>query len=258
MYPRRFPPALLLLAALGFPALARGAGVASNQNFIVLAPDRPLAEQVAARADAFREHVAEAWFGEALPPGAGAAVIHVELSDTQNTGFTWPKDSPNRKLHLVWLRTTRQAATAEALYHEVVHVVLATRFPDGLPAWVEEGIASRNDDPERIHVRRQLIRRYAQTGNWPDCSRVFTAESIAPADQAAYSVAASVTDFLLARGDKPTLLRFAVSGKQSGWDRALRQHYGLAGMADLERAWQAWASRPSRRLARAGHRRPID
>ncbi len=251
MNPATIPRAVLLLLLVAIPSVTHGVGVASNENFIVIAPDRSLAGQVAAQADAFRKQVAQEWFGEELPPGAGAAVIRVELSGTEDNGFTYAMDSPNRKRHLVWLKATRDAVTGEALYHEVVHVVFATRFPDRLPAWIEEGIAGLKDGPRRIRARQQMIQRFARTGNWPDCAGLFEAQTI-PADrQASYSVAGSVTRFLLSRGDKANLLRFAVSGKQQGWDRALQRHYGLASVAHLERAWRAWASQPSRLYAQA-------
>ena len=57
------------------------------------------------------------------------------------------------------------------------------------------------------------------------------------------SVAASVTEYLLRRGDKARLLRFAVSGKTAGWDTALREHYGLRSAEEFQQAWQAWAGR---------------
>jgi hypothetical protein len=127
------------------------------------------------------------------------------------------------------------------LAHEIVHVVLATQFRDRLPAWADEGAASTVDDQPRILARRRIVAWFARTGNWPSLETVFDAPSISPEDQATYSVAASVTQYLLARGGKAKFLRFAVAGKASGWDRALDEFYDLGSVADLQAAWQAWA-----------------
>jgi hypothetical protein len=236
---------VVLLLVVSIPLVTQGAGMAFDENFTVSAPDQPLADEVLAAAGAFRKEVAQTWFGAELPPGAGRAMIHVRLAEADDSAFTWAADSPNRKLHMVSLVTPRRAAAGATLRHEIVHVVLAARFPDRLPAWIEEGIAGRYDDPPRTDARRRIIRGWVLSGNWPDLERVFALETIAAHEHAAYSAAASVTEYLLSCGGKEKLLRFAVSGKGDGWDQALRRHYGLGSVHDLETAWRAWVSRPS-------------
>jgi hypothetical protein len=250
MHSRLLLRLLLLLLAGAIPSVTRGAGFAFSDNFLVLAPDRPLAYAVLAQAEAFRKQVAREWLGEELPPGEGKASIHVKLSPSHDDGFTWATDGPDRRLHKVWLTTTREGATGATLLHEVVHLVFATRFAGRLPIWVEEGVASLTDSQERIRTRRRILQQCAQTGNWPDVARLFQLPTIPANQQSAYTVAASLTEYLLSRGDRSKLLRFALSGRQGGWDQALRQHYGLAGVGELQSAWQAWASQPSRLYAR--------
>jgi hypothetical protein len=233
---------LSVLASLAVPSLALGAGLAHNHNFIVLAPDQPLAEDVLAEAEFFRKQVAKEWLGEELPPSVGPAVIHVQLSETEDSGLTWAIDSPGRKFHKLWITTTRRGALGSTLGHEITHLVLATRFPDRLPAWAEEGAASLKDDQERIELRRRIIQWYARTGNWPNLDTIFQARTVLASDQATYSVAASLTEYLLSRGDKATFLRFAVAGKEKGWDFALQQHYSVRSAHELQATWQAWVS----------------
>ena len=243
---------LLMGVILLVPCVTQGAGFAHNANFIVLAPDQPLAEEVLAKADLFRKQVAEEWLGERLPTSVGRAVIHVELSDSGDSGQTWAIDAPGRKLHQVWLTTSRQRAVSSGLRHEITHVVLATRFPDRLPAWIEEGIASLSDDPQRIETRRRIVNWYARTGNWPRFESLIEAPTILPSEKDRYSVAASLTQYLLSRGDRAEFLRFAITGKEKGWDQALQQHYSLSTVRDLQVAWQAWVSQPVGSYARAG------
>ena len=59
---------------------------------------------------------------------------------------------------------------------------------------------------------------------------------------AAYTVATSLTEFLLTRGDRREFLKFAVDGKERGWTSALKSHYGIESLGELQRAWQQWAS----------------
>lgn len=234
----------LVLAVLFAPpaATVTAAGFQHDENFTVLAEDDVLAADVLASANRFREQVAGDWLRIGLPPSVGETVIHVTLSADEDRGLTWPVDSPNRSMHKIWLTTSRQRANGSTLQHEIAHIVLATRYPQRLPAWADEGIAGTYDEDDRIELRRQIICWYAETGNWPSLESVFQMPTILNTDKKAYSVATSVTEFLLARGDKPTFVEFAAAGQQLGWDRALRDFYKIESVAALQKAWQAWAS----------------
>jgi hypothetical protein len=129
-----------------------------------------------------------------------------------------------------------------ALRHEVTHTVFATQFRDRLAAWADEGIASLSDDPERVAVRKKTLSWFAKTGNWPDIADVLNARAIQPADRAANTIATSLTEYLLTRGDRGKFVRFAVDGKRDGWDAALTRHYGLK-IKDFQIDWQAWATK---------------
>ncbi len=237
---------VLMLAGSLVGSVAFGAGFAHNANFIVYAPDQTTADEVLAKADIFRAEIAKEWLGEELPTGSGRTIISVSLSRDQDDAFTWPIDSPERKFHKMWLTTSREKAVGGVLRHEVFHTILNTRFPDRLPACVEEGIATLDDDPERMEARQRLIGDYARSGKWPDLRVILDAKTISSDDQAAYGVARSLMQYLLSRGDKATLLRFAATAKVKGWDAAVNEHYGIRSVRDLEQAWHAWASHASR------------
>jgi hypothetical protein len=220
-----------------------GAGMAHDENFIVMAPNQTLAEELLARANQFRREVAVEWLGRELPPSVGRTIINVELSEVTDRGFTWPVDSPARKFHKMWLTTSRDRALGSTLRHEITHVVLATRFRGMMPPWAEEGSASLEDDARRIETRKEIIGWYNETGDWPSLTKLFQADRILASDTALYSVAASVTEYLLTCKDRRTFLAFAVAGKRNGWDRALAEHYAIGGVDHLQEAWQAWAGR---------------
>jgi hypothetical protein len=237
--------ALLFLAS----ANATAAEMAYNENFVVTAAERAIANEVLAKAEQFRREVAEEWLGEELPPSIGRVMIDVQIADGDE-GKTWAIDQPDRNFHMVWLNTSRERALGSMLKHEMTHVVLATEMPGRLPAWANEGAASLADDSERIGIRRRTIAWFARTGNWPSLERILDAPNITADDKASYSVSASVAEFLLTRGDKQEFLRFAVDGKSNGWPSSLLNHYGINGVRELEQQWRDWASDESTKTLR--------
>jgi hypothetical protein len=238
---RKVQLALIALWILS-PTAGLAAGLVSSENFIVMAPDQNTAQVLLEQAEHFRTLVAQEWLGEELPPGVGRAVIHLEVSDTEDTGRTWPIDTPDRRFHKLWLVTSVDRALGDTLHHEVTHVVFATQFPNRMPAWAEEGAASSSDDADRMATRRRIVEWFASSGNWPNLQVLLDMQSIGSADQEAYSAACSLTEYLIGRGGKQKFVRFAGDGKRDGWSRALKEHYGFHTVRDLQAGWQSWAS----------------
>jgi hypothetical protein len=197
------------------------------------------------QAEAYRAAIAKEWLGETLPPSIGRTVINISFSATEDRGLTWAKDDPRRKFHNIYLTTAPELVLGDKLRHEIVHVVLATRYahPNRLPPWVEEGIASRYDDEQRIATRRGILSWYVRTGNLPDISRVLDAPNLPPSDQTAYAVAASLTDYLLSLHGKEVLLKFAQASKKDGLDAALLRHYRIESIQHLQSQWAAQLER---------------
>jgi len=200
-------------------AASHAAGFAHNQNFVVYCPSvgtqeegQQLANRVLQFADECRTEIAKQWLGRELPPGVGRTVINIEFSTGQDTALTWAKDDPGRRYHTIYLTTSAEKLTGGTLKHELTHAVLATRWrhPNRLPAWAEEGVASRYDDESRIATRAEVIQWFAETGNWPRVDRLLQAETISAESTETYAVAASLTDFLLEQADTETFFQFAL------------------------------------------------
>jgi len=231
---------IVLVTAAGFGGSAFGAGMAFNENFNVMAPDTQTAQAVLARAEALRKEIAQQWLGEELAPGDGRTLITVIEALAEDSGLTWPIDTPERRHHKIWLWGPSGAVSDTTLRHEITHVVFATKFGDRLPAWVNEGISSLSDDPDRRAIRSRIVREIVQTGRWPSLAPLFAQSSLPRSEQALYAASTSLVEFLLERGDRATLLRFALSGKAHGWESALQEHYSFRNLAKLEQAWQSW------------------
>lgn len=232
------------LAVAAAPSRTEAGGFAHSTNFLVFVPpeaDAAFAREVLDLAEQFRSQIANDWLGEELPPSVGRAVINISLSDRAESGLTWAKDHPDRTFHNVYVTVSSQHDFAGILHHEMAHVVLATRFPHPhrLPAWAEEGIASRYDDPQRCAIRQNILAWYARTKNIPQLSQVVRGERIAAEDQQGYAIAASLTDLLLARADHQTFLAFARDTQKGGWHQALKTHYQIDGLDALQRLWEA-------------------
>ncbi len=241
---------VVFLLVLAHPSF--GAGMAHNDNFIVLTKSTGVSEsadvlvnEVLQQAERFRQEISQEWLGEELPPGVGAAVISVRISAEKDEGLTWAKGRAGGKYHNVYLVTQRDLAVGSTLAHEMVHVVLNTEFadPNRLAMWVEEGIASRYDDDERKIKRAKILRWFARTGNWPQLQTVLDAEQIHTSDQQSYAVAASLAEFFVARGGKTKFVEFAAAAGREGWESALSRFYEIGGIAELQHSWEQWESR---------------
>jgi hypothetical protein len=231
------------------PAVANAAGMALNANFIVLVPIKPTPENaeryaklVLEHAQQFRDSVAREWLGDRLADGEGRTRIAIDFTNKENSGFTWAKDNPQRRFHTIYLNTSPAKAAGTMLNHEIAHAVFATKYPhpNRLPSWVEEGIASRYDDPALIAVRQQEVRSWMRLGRIPQLIGLLNAAGIESFDDTQYAAAESLVSFLVARGDKLAVVKFAEDGQRVGWDRALRTHYRIAGVQQLQSEWQAW------------------
>jgi len=235
-----------------------GAGFVHSSNFTVFTPAVPSQEAadvfamaVLERAEQLRKQIAIEWLGEELPPSIGQVLVNVDYVNKPDSGLTWAKDHPDRKLHALFISTTPGQLPDGLLAHEMVHCILATRYPHPkrLPAWLEEGIASQYDDSQRQQIRQRIMSWFVTTGNWPRLASVLNAKRVHSDDQEAYTLATTVTELLLERGNRQKLLEFGQLVEQVGLDGALTQCYGIAGAAELELLWKA---RFSRNIAATG------
>ena len=217
---------------------AKAASVASSQQFSVLAPNIQLADKVVERAEALSTRIRAAWLGGHLPATRTPTTIYVEIDPKRS--FARTVIDPQSQRHLVWLVGTEQSVTEHLLEHELVHVALGSQFGDSLPAWGNEGVASRYDNDNRRKLRAQQLAKFAETDSWPELRTLFAGPIRQPWQ---YAAAVSVTDYLIQQGDKARFVQF-LADSQTDADRALRDHYGIASVEQLQREWQHSVSHP--------------
>ncbi len=212
-----------------------------SPNFIVLAgADERLAEEVLKSAERLRRSLAINWFGHELPPGAQPAIIEVRLQSDRDEGLTWLAGTQTESRHRIWIHAPRDRVLGSTLAHELTHVLLHERFPDGMPAWANEGVASLADDPVRQAGYRHYVEQLAGGEQWPSLATLFERREIAPADEAAYALSTSLVRFLLSCSTPSTLFDFVAAGPVDGWDRALWTNYELRDRDELQERWRRW------------------
>ena len=214
----------------------------ASKNFVVGAPSRTLAVAVLKKAETLRKQIAHTWLGKEFPKGQEFTLIRVFLSHDVDEGLTLLAGS-GREIqgsHRMWLETTAELATGSTLAHEITHVVLSSRFPEGMPAWANEGIASLADDNGRAKRRSEILRHFAENNRWPSVAEILDTRAIDPTDESGYALAVSLTKFLLSRADHAAFIQFVERGSLNGWDKALKDSFGIDGATALQKQWQTW------------------
>ena len=237
--------AVLLALCLGQSEVAAStrSGFASSDNFVVYAPDQELADEVLKKAEELRSKLARAWLGKTILPGVGAAMIHLKLSATEDSGFTWPKDHPAKKYHSVTMTSSRDRVLGATLAHELTHVMLAIEFGDRLPRWANEGAATCQDGEKLRQNRSERMQRFAKTNEWPPLLKIFNQQEISSDEPAFYTVANSLTEFLLEREGPDVFFQFSIAGKETGWEPAAKNSYEFRSLHEMEQAWHDWVQR---------------
>lgn len=228
----------------------------SIRDIVVVGTAPDLATAIAGHAAAMRREIHTMLLGSAaarpwVPPceihvhaDPGAFARAVDGAPRTATGAT----SIEFLGDVVRLRRIDVVAAADggipaALNHELVHCVLADRFPDGPPPrWADEGLATLFDAPAKQRGHEADFQAAAARGqSWSLASlTALEAEPAEPARQRVfYGQSAAVVRWLLSRGDGPTFLRFLDDAAASGTTDALRTHYRVDSLATLERAWRA-------------------
>lgn len=217
------------------------AGIAGSENFTVLAPvGSSLADRILERAELHRQELAITWLGAELPVGQEFTHIHVEVKPGADSGRIL-LCGPQRHLpghHRIWLQTSEQLALDATLKHELAHMMLNARFPAGMPAWVNEGIASMYDDAPPRQRRKSILAEFVARREFPQVAELLDRKQLPAGDESGYAVATSLTELLLERGSRETLLQFTEQAMLQGWPTALRKHYAIRNVAELQREWE--------------------
>jgi hypothetical protein len=231
-----------------------GWNVMETANFRFCSRGRlAISESVLEATERMRGALAKQWLGEGSPEHFWSPKCDIVLHSTsdaylravpggeQTVGCSLINTAEGRVVgRRIDIRADRPGWLKAALAHELTHIVLADRFPDGrLPAWADEGMAvladpdAKQDAHHRdLHVARsqrttfRLVELFALSG-YPSANR----------QAAFYGQSASLVSFLVRRGTPAQFVRFVRTAADDGYEAAVRDVYGMQGVRDLERRW---------------------
>lgn len=132
------------------------------------------------------------------------------------------------------------AGSPSALPHELTHVVLFEVFGGRQPPpWVDEGIAVLSDCIDKRDLHHQDATVALRSGRGFHCRELMTLQAYPTPDRvpAFYGESLSLVSFLSRRESSATFPAFVKTAMDHGYDHALREHYSIDGMGDLQRLW---------------------
>lgn len=226
--------------------------LAESKNFRVQSHAHYDARAVARSCEQWRDHLQAKWLGDE-PKGSWTprcvVVIHSRREAYQaaigrggdlSYGSSWVDAEgeiiSHRRIDL--LVDPQRAISAFA--HELTHVVLADAFVGTQPPlWANEGIAILADSAEKQRLHQRDLDRSIQQQNCFHCAELTQLAGYPSANRipAFYGQSASLVALLTQAGGSEKLVPFLKSAAVDGYDKALRDTYGIAGMADLQRRW---------------------
>lgn len=244
--------------ALAMPLLvvvaSAAAGAHETTNFVISAPNAQVARQAGEFAERYRKQKALEWLGREMPPWGQKCPLEIKLTPggrgTSGGGATtFAFDRGAILEQRMQVEGDLEQVLHSVLPHEITHTVFAYHFRDKVPRWADEGgsVLSENDFERSRHD--DLVRRSLAGGRAFRLRYLFDLENY-PRDgqdvMTLYAQGYAVVRYLVEQKGKPAFLNFVADAKRFGWDQALRNHYQIQSVEQLEQIWLEWMKRGMR------------
>ncbi len=228
--------ALVLASAV----LSAGAGY-KTQNFLVDAPTPAIAQQVGQYAEHYRREKAVLWLGQEMPAWPEPCPLRVTVSMNGSGGATSFAFDRGHILGMdMHIEGTLDRLLASVLPHEVTHTVFAHYFRCPVPRWADEGGSVLSEDEQERRRHDQLVRQILNSpGRAIPLRRLLSLMKYPPDVMVLYAQGFSVTDYLVGMSTRPAFLAFVAHGMRYDWDAALKAHYRINTVEELEQMWLA-------------------
>jgi tetratricopeptide (TPR) repeat protein len=216
-----------------------------NQN-------KDFAEKVAVVAERTRKDMFRKWFNNDGPEWNPKCDIYLHANAQEYTRLTSvPSQSPGhsrfendgtgrvigRRMDLHCdVPTTLEAV----LPHETTHVVLAGQFGrHAVPRWADEGMAVLTEPKEKIDQHRKNLARSHRDGLLFDVKDLMNMQDYPQARRvgAFYAQSVVLVDFLTGLKGPQVFAAFLRDGLDTGYEPALRKHYGMRDFNELQMRW---------------------
>ncbi len=238
----------LTVAILMCITLARAgdSSYATSENFHIYGP-QDSADFFENHLQGLRDKISTELLGSPLPPGIGKTIVHISYPDPdkEDGGLFWAIESDSdRTMHKLWLFGPDKQSIIDNCTHEMVHLVLASRYPNRLPLWVEEGIASGYDDDKRKQTRADIVDWWKKTGNYPRLRDIIGLPSISAKNIVAYTACASLVEFLNSletpKRKGVTIVAFAEWIRDNDLMKGIYGFYYIETMDELQKQWEGY------------------
>jgi hypothetical protein len=168
------------------------------------------------------------------------AVVGRQAMETLGSSLVTPETGSvtSRRIDL---RTDVPNYLEEVLPHELTHVLIADQFRDcPPPLWYDEGLALLADSQSKQVLHQRDLRIGVNRGATFSLTALLTTKSYPSADRVGvfYGQCASVTRYLCQAGPPEKVHDFARRSEQVGVNLALKEAYGINGVAELEPLWR--------------------
>lgn len=228
--------------------------LAETVNFRVFHNQRQeVAEQVAQIAEETRSKMSRKWFGqEDGAPWSPRCDIYLHPTAADYSRATsQPGECPGHSTisaegervlaRRIDLHCDVPTMLEAILPHEATHVILAGHFPGHLPRWADEGMAVLTEPRKFVENHLRNLPRHRSQG------QLFTVDRLMQMNDypeprlvgAFYAQSISLVDYLSQLRGPVVFSQFVSDGMRTGYEGALKRHYGLQGFADLQQRWQS-------------------
>jgi hypothetical protein len=235
--------AALVAALLVLAGGEAGAAGHRTANFVIEAPTESQARKIGEAAEQYRHDLAVEWLGRPLPRWSRPCPIKAQVAPHLGAGgaTSFVFDAGEVFGWTMTIQGSEERILDSVLPHEITHTIFATHFRRPLPRWADEGACTTVEHPvERARQHRLLIE-HLTTGRGIAFPQMFAMREY-PADVLPlYSQGYSLARYLIERGGRHRYVAFVGDGLASeDWAGALRRHYGVPGVAQLQTTWLDW------------------
>jgi hypothetical protein len=235
-----------LVCSLSAPA---GAAEVRSANFVVQAPTREIAKQMAEAAERYRRDLAVYWLGKPLPGNwRRPCPVKVQVGQTLGAGgatsflfdrgevFGWQMD----------IQGPLDRLLDSVLPHEVTHTIFASHFRQPLPRWADEGACTTVEHASERRKQFHMLVDQLKTSRGIPFSRMYQMTEYPSDVMPLYSQGHSLVTFLLAKGGPRKFIHYLEDGlERNDWVAVTREHYEFDNLGVLQTSWLDWVRRGS-------------
>jgi hypothetical protein len=225
--------------------------VAETSHFRVFHNQTPeFAEKVAQIAEATRVQMSRKWFGKDSDEWMPKCDIylHATAADYSQQTSQNPSVPGHSRIELdstsgrvvarqMHMRCDNPAMLEAILPHETTHVVLAGQFGNHhVPRWVDEGVAVLTEPVDKVQQHRKNLSKSLKNRELIPLRELMHLDKYPEPRQIGtfYAQSVALVDFLTKQKGSQVFTQFVRDSLRDGYEPALRKHYGLQNLGELQ------------------------